>query len=336
MYVTYFRTPKFHRLSIYIFCFRHIFKTDQSISRTMEVIYFVNLIFIYVVNILFFFSGICLNSLVIISFWRSVQLRKKLCYFTIMILSCCDLLVALINHPSTALLAMLWLTKKMNACPEWLLISVHLACILSFSSPLALLVMSVDQYLATHYPLFHRTSVTKGKLLTLFTFLFFIQITVTIMSTNDLVIPYQVGLLLVGIIFISPMMFINYKLFTVTRKSRRNNGISPEMKKFLSLKNISSCLLVVACLVVLSIPLLVYIVLRLTSKENESTLDNAEIAGLWVATIISMNSTFNCLIFYWKNKILRDEGMKVIKSMKICRRSQSCPVQPEQSNNNGT
>ena len=131
-------------------------------------------------------------------------------------------------------------------------------------------------------------------------------------------------------------MFINYKLFTVTRKSRRNNGISPEMKKFFSLKSISSCLLVVACLLVLFIPLSVYIVLRLISKENENTLDNAEIAGLWVATIISMNSTFNCLIFYWKNKMLRDEGMKVIKSMKICRRSQSCPVQPEHSNYNGT
>jgi hypothetical protein len=32
-----------------------------------------------------------------------------------------------------------------------------------------------------------------------------------------------------------------------------------------------------------------------------------------------MNSTFNCLIFFWKNKILRTEGMKLIKSMKICR-----------------
>jgi hypothetical protein len=36
-----------------------------------------------------------------------------------------------------------------------------------------------------------------------------------------------------------------------------------------------------------------------------------------------MNSTCNCLIFFWKNKILRTEGMKVIKGMKICRRVQS-------------
>jgi hypothetical protein len=30
-----------------------------------------------------------------------------------------------------------------------------------------------------------------------------------------------------------------------------------------------------------------------------------------------MNCTFNCLIFFWKNKVLRAEGLKVWKSMKI-------------------
>ena len=80
----------------------------------MEFNHFVNLIFIIAVNILFFFSGICLNSLVIVNFWRSVQLRKKLCYFMIMILSSCDLLVVLTHHPFTALVTMLWLTEKMR------------------------------------------------------------------------------------------------------------------------------------------------------------------------------------------------------------------------------
>jgi hypothetical protein len=38
--------------------------------------------------------------------------------------------------------------------------------------------------------------------------------------------------------------------------------------------------------------------------------------------MISMNATFNCLIFYWRNKTLRKEGMKVIKSINVCRREQ--------------
>ena len=196
--------------------------------------------------------------------------------------------------------------------------------------------MSVDRYLATHYPLFHRASVTKGKLLTLFTFLFFIDITVVTISVNNLVIRYQVGLLIFGTMYVPPMLFINYKLFTVARKNRRNKGISPELKKSFSLKNISGCLLVVASLLVLYIPNVVHIVLRLTSKEGENALDNAALAGFWSATTAAMNSTFNCLIFYWKNKTLRTEGMKVIKSIKICRRSQSYPGHSEQSHNHGT
>ena len=284
----------------------------------MEFIYFVNLIFILVVNILFFVSGICLNSLVIVSFWRSVQLRKKLSYFTIMVLSCCDLLVVLTTHTFTALVTMLWLTEKITVYPGWLMICYQLSQTFLGFSLVALLVLSVDRYLATHYPIFHRTSVTKGKLLTLFTFLVIILIALLVMTINNLVIPRALIFL---IIYIPPLLFINYKLFKVARKSPKNNGISPEMKK--SFKKISSCLLVVACLSLMSIPTLVYIVLRQNSKETRFTLDDAQIVGIWAGTVASMNSTFNCLIFYWKNKTLRAEGMKVIKSMKICRRDQS-------------
>ncbi len=102
-----------------------------SVARfIMELSYFINLIFIFVLDILFFVSGTCLNSLVMLSFWRSSQLRKKLCYFMIMVLSCCGFVP------------------------------------LSFSL-LALLVMNFDRYLATYYPIFYRTSVAKGKLLIL-------------------------------------------------------------------------------------------------------------------------------------------------------------------------
>ena len=289
----------------------------------MEFMYFVNLIFIFFVNILFFFSGICLNPLVIVSFRRSVQLRKKLCYFTIMILSCCDLLVALTNHPVTALVALLWLTEKIIIIPGWLVITLFLTNPSVIFSLLALFVMNVDRYLATYYPIFHRTSVTKGKLLTLFAFLVNFEVTVVVMSVNNFLISYEVGLVMFYIIFIPPMLFINYKLFRVARKTRRQNEISSEMKRSFSLKTISSCLLAVVCLIILFIPGFVYIVLRLTSKEKESTMDNVLLAALWTRTTTSMNSTCNCLIFYWRNKILRAEGRKFIKSIRICRRVQS-------------
>ena len=91
----------------------------------MESYYLINMIFIFAVNVFFFFTGICLNSLVILSFWRSVQLRKKLCYFMIMVLSCCDLLAVLTNNPLMALTSMSWLTGKLDGNARWRHISLR-------------------------------------------------------------------------------------------------------------------------------------------------------------------------------------------------------------------
>ena len=261
-----------------------------------------------------------LNSLVILSFWRSIQLRKKLSYFMIMVLSCCDLLAVLTNVPLLALITMSCLTGKLDGNARWAHVSIRSTGMFLGFSYFALLVMNFDRYLATSYPIFHRTSVTKGRLLTLLAILIIVEITLAVMTVNDFVISYEVYAVIFFLLFIPPMLFINYKLFLVVRKSRKNKRISLDMKKTFSLKNISSCLLAVACVVVVSIPGFVCIGLRINSPETTNTLDNANLAVMWARTIMLMNCTFNCLIFYWKNKVLRTEGLKVLKSMKICRR----------------
>ena len=283
----------------------------------MEFVYFINLIFIFAVNVLFFCSGICLNSLVIASFWRSALLRKKLCYFMIMILSCCDLLVVLTRHPLVALVATFLLTENVNAAySSWAINGLRVSNIFVGFSLLALLVMNFDRYLATYYPLYHRTSVTKGKLLRLYGILNILGITFFMLTNNNIILSYPVGVLIdLGILF-PPMLFINYKLFSIARKNRPNNGISPEMKKTFSVKNISSCLLAVACFVVLCIPAFVHTGLTITTKDAMK-FKNEIISSLWAHTIVSMNSTCNCLIFYWRNKILRAEGKKVLKGLKF-------------------
>ena len=288
----------------------------------MESYYFINLIFLFAVNVVFFFSGICLNCLVILSFWRSVHLRKKLCYFMIMVLSCFDLLAVLTNNPLMALISMSWLTGKVDGNARWPYISLSSTKMFLGFSLFALLVMNFDRYLATSYAIFHRTSITKGRLLTLLAILIIFEITLKVMTVNDFVVSHQVHVLIICILLIPAMLFINYKLFLVVRKSRKNKKL-PEMKKTFSLKNISSCLLVVACVVVLSIPWWVYVGLRINSPETKNTLDNANLAGMWAVTISLMNCTFNCLIFYWKNKVLRTEGLKLLKCLKILRRVKS-------------
>ena len=289
----------------------------------MKSAYFINLIFIFVVNVFFFFSGICLNSVVIISFWRSVQLRKKLCHFMIMVLSCCDLVTVLTNNPLMAVVAFLWLTEMLDLNAKWPDLVLKIAVTHQTFSLLALLVMNFDRYLATSYPLFHRTSVTKRRLLTSLGIMISIELTLAAMSTKDVIISFQVHILIVFILLTPPMLFINYKLFLVVRRSRINNGIPREKKRKISSTKISSCLIVVACYVVLSIPVLVYIGTKVNSRDTAVKFGDAYLAGIWGKTIASMNCTFNCLIFFWKNKVLRKEGWKVIKSIKIWRGDQS-------------
>ena len=286
----------------------------------MELSHYFNLIFIFVLNVLFFFSGIFLNSLVIVTFWRSSLLRRKLCYFMIMVLSCCDVLVVLTYHPLMALVTMLWLTGNLDATPSWADTSSRMTTVFVGFSLLTLLVMNFDRYLATYYPIYHRISVTKEKLLILLALLIILELAFVILSTNDFVLSYQVGLVIfLGILF-PPMLFINYKLFAIARKNRQNCKTSANIRRLFSVKNVSSCLLAVACFVVLSIPVFVYCALRMTTKDT-FTLDRAYIAALWAHTIVSMNSTCNCLIFYWKNKILRAEGKKVLNRLKLVAKS---------------
>ena len=284
----------------------------------MELNFFINMIFIFAVNVLFFFSGICLNSLVILSFWRSAQLRKKLCYFMIMVLSCCDLLAVLTNHPLLALIAMFWLTEKVDVFPAWMGVYLSLVTMCNGFSLLAVLVMNLDRYLAISFPIFHRTSVTKGRLQTLLVIQIIFNVALTQIFVNGLAIPQKYFILLFLVIYAPPTLFINYKLFTIARKSRR---VTPEaVKKTFSLRNISSCLLTVACFVVLSIPAFVFLVLK-SEPVAKLQFDNETLTVLWAKTIVTMNSTFNCLIFYWKNTILRTEGLKIIKDLRISRRT---------------
>ena len=187
----------------------------------MELNVNINLTVIFALNILFLVSGVCLNSLVILSFWRNDQLRKKLCYFMIMVLSCFDLLALFTNHSFTAFLTLHWLITGKLLVWEWLYITFLSANILLGLPFVALLVMNFDRYLVTYYPLFHRTSVTRGKLLIPLVVLV-LQSCRSHLNTIKLVIHYEVFLAISCVIFLLPIIFFNYKLFIIARKSRRN------------------------------------------------------------------------------------------------------------------
>ena len=272
----------------------------------------IHLIFLCILNIIVFLSGVVLNTLVIITILKSTQLRKKLCHFMIMVLSCCDLL-SVVTYSSAFQISFTIRFTENNDLYTKLRIYWDLLLLPVLLSLCALMVMCIERYLGVYYPIFHKTSVTRRRLLTLFAIFIIPTTTLVIITLNDLVISSPVALSIFMAIFIPPFIFFNYKLFKISRKMRRQKATSPENRKKLHFKNINTCLLAVACLLFFSVPVCFSVAFRLLEG---STSENTRLSRIWVATTYLMNCSFNSLIFFWMNKVLRSEGIKIVKKIK--------------------
>jgi hypothetical protein len=117
-------------------------------------------------------------------------------------------------------------------------------------------------------------------------------------------------------------IFLNYKMFIIAKSKREveraasnstaTSSYQERKKHKLSLNNISTCYLAVGCFLVCLFPHIIYSALSLileTPWYNRQIL----LFHIWCVTFISLNSTINCLIFFWRNSILRREGMKTVK-----------------------
>ena len=279
----------------------------------MDLAIYINLILLCVVSIIFAFSGVVFNTLVIVSFWKSSQLRKKLCHFMIMVLSCFDLISVVTNHSTALFYLISWLMEDYDLLVNSTLYVDFITIFYAYSF-FALLVMSFERYLAAYYPIFHRTSVTsRRRLLALLSIILIIYSTLYVISTNDMIISRNV----VRMIFIfassPPLLYLNFKLFKISRDLRRTK-ISPGKRTTVNLKSISACLLVVACLLVLSISVVAFIVFDIISENKLAS--SIKLSYVWATSTWNMNWTFNSLIFFWKSAVLRTKGMTILKALK--------------------
>ncbi len=127
-------------------------------------------LFLCAENGLFMIAGIFLNSVVIISLWRS-KIGKKPCYFMIRILSCFDLVVVTVTHPLLLLSTTTMYLGDVSDLREN--ISIHICVLLQGFSWASLFVLNVERFLAITYPFFYKRVVTKERPLSGLTVLFF-------------------------------------------------------------------------------------------------------------------------------------------------------------------
>ena len=289
------------------------FRSELKLFSKMKQKFYIQLIFLCVVNIIFAFSGIVLNTLVIVSIWKSSQLRKKLCHFMIMMLSCFDLVSVVTNHSALLVFLISCLREDCDLLITWMIYMDFVAIFLGFSFDV-LLVMSIERYLGAYYPIFHHTSVTRRRLLILLAILLISNATFDVICANSVIISRTLSIMIYIIAVFPPLLYLNFKLFKISREVRRRSTTSPEKRATVNLKSISTCLLVVACLVVLSIAASVSIILNMNTENKDAS--DARLSYIWAVTIFAMNCTFNSLVFFWKSKVLRTEGIKTLKTLK--------------------
>ena len=278
-------------------------------------------VFLCIVNAAFMAVGIFLNSVVIISLWRSSQLRGKLCHFIILILSCFDLAVVVVTHPLLIVSSIYFSVEE-----EVSTIRDTVKILISFNlygfSMMALLALTVERFLAITCPFFYQTSVTKTRLLYFKAFLMAIVVGASSFYFIRKSVAYVVAVVFVSSLLFS-FVYSNYKLLVIAKSKRDDKKIVPlsvqtsnVKKEILSLKNVSTCTLAVACFFFCSSPQIAYFVVRLTSSDVSQYHKQVYFFHLWSNTITSMNSTFNCLIFFWRNSILRREGLKILNALR--------------------
>ena len=288
-----------------------------------------NAVFLIAVNVFIIFFGIILNSVVIMSLWNS-QLRRKLCYFTILVLSCADLAVVVVIQPMVTLeAASYWVSLNFARVVRFQYL--YYSTILSFT---AYLTMTLERYLALMHPFFHQKSVTKPRLMIAFVLF---QLPFGVLYILDQIGLHWPFLISCGILggFILVICILNIKLFFIAKTLRRRAAVqlgkfdgsisgprNIDRKRFkvtlTSLRKISTCLLAVMCLIIFYVPWIVFFAIK-----NASDVDRFEYTfttiDLWTETFANLNSTLNSLTFFYKNSLLRRHGQMFVKKCFSCR-----------------
>jgi hypothetical protein len=83
----------------------------------------------------------------------------------------------------------------------------------------------------------------------------------------------------------------------------------------LSLQNVSICILAVACFTLCAMPGIIFNGLNILMGKSWFGEETFQLTALWARTLLTINSSFNSLVFFWKNSILRTEGKKVLRKL---------------------
>ena len=275
-----------------------------------------------VVNIVLAIAGTMINSFVLFIFWKSPKLRSKLSSFAIMLLCSIDLGVVTVVHP---LFALTHITTMLGS-PKCLYIVAYAIAIFFFSgiSACTLFIINIERYFAIIHPFLHRIHFTKRRFVLTWVFFWFFVIFFIVCRVYFTFVAIVIGSVIISIIVIFTSLFTYVAIYVVARKKmfkrnevhdhsnsdQENSGNS--MAFLRELKMAKTYVLVVSLCFLCYLPSIV--VFGITwNILNHGDKTSGVNAINWAVTLTSMNSSLNCLIFFWGNREMRKEGFIILK-----------------------
>ena len=186
-----------------------------------------------------------------------------------------------------------------------------------------LLIINIERYFAIIHPFLHRIHFTKRRFVLTWVFFGFLVIVWIVCSVYFTFLAEFIGSVSLCIIVIFSSLFTYVAIYVVARKKilKRNevhsNSDQESHRNFMGflreLKIAKTYVLVVSLCFLCYLPTVVVFGIANNLKSDGKLPDSVVHACDWATTLVSMNSTLNCLIFFWGNRELRKEGSKILK-----------------------
>lgn len=215
--------------------------------------------------------------------------------------------------------------SEIRGAPNCLYFKVYYLSLAVFAglSATNLLTLNIERYLSIVHPVFNRNRITKRRCVAVLTVLasfYLLSILLRILWPNILVVWTVVSFTICLVTcFLYASIFYTARRVLTPRERNPTEGKEQQTKPIEERKNtatflrdlklVKMCLLVVFCCFVCYLPASVGLLIRMAGITSSDKLNHAR---LWSSTLLSMNSTLNCLIFFWSEREFRKEWKKAI------------------------
>ena len=198
-------------------------------------------------------------------------------------------------------------------------VATRLGFLVFFYSMTAQAIMSFERYMGVLYPFLHRAEVTKSRLFKCFISVCCLQTILLLGLTafNEAMIAkafFSVNLLL----FLALTTYVYAKIFCFRIKNNKchtgrvvnvaQDNAENKARFLKETKIAKSCFLVVISNIVCCLPSIIYYTIL-----NPDLNFHVITVRKWLYVLSMFNSTANSLIFFWRNKELRTEGLNQMK-----------------------